>query len=102
MTLFFASLLLSYDYYHSCLNIPSRFPCSWCVACNLLTHLSLNFYTAAFYSPESLYLMHIANPTGIAVSRCITWFQIQLILTTFQIRYHTRPGIIVALDSSET
>ena len=41
------------------------------------------------------------NAVGLDVSHCITWFQIQLILTTCQIRYHTRCGIIVALDSSE-
>ena len=31
----------------------------------------------------------------------ITWFQIQLILTTCQIRYHAHCWIIVAMDSSE-
>ena len=38
----------------------------------------------------------------IILSGCITWFQIQLIFNTCQIRYHTHCGIIVALDSSET
>ena len=36
-----------------------------------------------------------------AVSRCITWFQTQLILTRRQIPYHSHCGIIIALDSSE-
>ena len=51
------------------------------------------------YQRESL--MHTWKPMGVAVSHCIPWFQPQLILTTCQIRYHTRGGIIVAPDSSE-
>ena len=57
-----------------------------------------------FCSLQSLCLMHTGKPMGVAVSHCkpcITWFQIQLFLTTCQIRYHTHCGIIVALDSSE-
>ena len=38
---------------------------------------------------------------GMTSSSSSSRFQIQLILTTCQIRYHTRCGIIVALDSSE-
>ena len=53
------------------------------------------------YSLQSLCLMHTGKPTGVAASHCITWFQTQLILTTYQIRYHSQCGIIVALDSSE-
>ena len=45
-----------------------------------------------FYSIQSLCLMHTGKPTGVAVSHCITWFQIQLILTACQIRYHTVVG----------
>ena len=40
-------------------------------------------------------------PHTAAVSRCMTWFQTQLMLTTCQIRYHGHCGIIVALDSFE-
>ena len=31
---------------------------------------------------------------GVAASHCITWFQTQLILTTYQICYHCHCGII--------
>ena len=53
---------------------------------------------------QSFCLMHTGKPTGMAVSHCITWFQTQRILTTYQIRYHSRCGIIVAalnLDSEK-
>ena len=56
---------------------------------------------AVFFSLQSLCLLHMGKPTGVAVSHCITWCQIQLFFTTCQIRYHTHCGIIVALDSSE-
>ena len=46
-------------------------------------------------------LTHTGRPTGVAVSHCITRFQTQPIRTTCQIHYHSRCGIIVALDSSE-
>ena len=32
---------------------------------------------------------HTGKPTGVAVSRCINWFQTQPILTTCHIRYHS-------------
>ena len=38
---------------------------------------------------SSLCLTHTGKPTGVAVSHCITWFQTHVILTTFQIRYHS-------------
>ena len=41
--------------------------------------------------------MHTGQPTGVALSHCITWFQTELILTTCQIIC----GIIIAPDSSE-
>ena len=50
--------------------------------------------------PHTLCLTHTGKPTGVAVSRCNTWFQTQLILTTCQVSYHSHCGIIVALDSS--
>ena len=56
---------------------------------------------AVSFSAQSLCLTHTGKPTGVAVSHCITWFQMQLILTTCQIRYHSQCGIIVAPDSSE-
>ena len=42
--------------------------------------------------------MHTGKPTGAAFFHCIPWFQTQLILTMFQICYHSQCGIIIALD----
>ena len=42
-----------------------------------------------FFSLQSLCLMHTGKPMGVAVSHCITWFQTELILTTYQIHYHS-------------
>ena len=67
-------------------------------------HIDVDSRTAQLLSlipPKKLRVDGEAPPTGVAVSHCITWFQIQLILTPCQIRYHTHCGIIVALDSSE-
>ena len=46
-------------------------------------------HSAIFFSPQSLRLMHTGEPTGVAASHCITWFQTQLIITTRQICYHS-------------
>ena len=59
------------------------------------------FQPLFFFSLRSLCLTHTGNPTGVALSHCITWFQSQLLRTTCQIRYHSHCGIIVALDSSD-
>ena len=34
-------------------------------------------------------MLPLGKPMGVAVSRCITWYQNQQILTTCQIRYHS-------------
>ena len=48
-----------------------------------------SLHTAVFFSLQSLCLMQTGKPTRVAVSHCITWFQTELILTTFQIHYHS-------------
>ena len=48
----------------------------------------LHFVLHCLFQPSVLCLMHTGTPMGVAVSRCISWFQTQLILTMCQIRYH--------------
>ena len=58
----------------------------WCTACEWLTPKGF------ILEPVNPHLMHPGKPTGVAVSHCITWFQIQPMLTTCQIRHHAIVG----------
>ena len=57
--------------------------------------------TTLFYSAFSLTCTPVAHRDahGRGSSRCISWYQIQLILTMCYVLRHTALGTIVALDS---
>ena len=55
----------------------------------LHAHSTVFYNWLSFFQPRVFGLMHTGKPKGVAVSHCITSFQTQLSLTTFQIRYHS-------------
>ena len=67
------------------MHTMSSAPAHWIFPLSQYSSIPVRFS----FSLQSLCLMHTGEPTGVAVSHCITWFQTQLILTTCQIRYHS-------------